>query len=283
MRAPRPLPLLLLALALPAGAAFARPARPAPAPAAVDATPAHPPEDAAPLPVRVQRVRPEHPKLATLRFLAANRDYLRGELDRLRARVVRANGGAGAIDPRFLAYGRMVAEAKAAGDSAAAADSSRAGRALYASVTELGALESELDQMDRALAGQRERLGALQRDFAGEQRTELAVVLSGWPRAGAPAGLTLVLDDGTQQVVTLDDGQRDALRAGGAVQVMHRMLEPREQVLGVAFAGGAGTGWLELAPERDRLNLLRLDLSTLATNDAAELAATTWVLDDRTP
>jgi hypothetical protein len=251
----------------------------APAAGIAGTTPAEPAASV----VQVTRVRPQRPKLPTLRFLTANRDYLRGEMDRLHARVVRVAGDGGALDPRFLAYGRMVAEAGAAGDSAAAADSARAGRTLYASVTELGELESELDQMDRALASQRDRLGALQRDFAGDQRTELAVVLSGWPQGLEPSRVTLLLEDGTQDSVSLDDAQRAALRSGGAVQVMHRMLEPRTQVLGVALAGATAPGWLELDPQRDRLNLLRLDLSALGGDDPARLVATTWVLDDRTP
>jgi hypothetical protein len=237
----------------------------------------------APTAVRVQRVKPDHPKLATLRFFGANRDYLRAELDRLRTNAVRVKGDATAIDPRFLAYGEMIAAANAAGDSAASADSARSGRELFASVTELGGLESELDQMDRAMARQRDRLGVLQRDFAGEQRTALAVVLSGWPGDAAPPSLVISLDDGTQQTVSLTPEQRDALRAGGAVQVMHRLVEPREQVIGVTLAGAPAPGWLEFEPVRDRLNLLRLDLSRLVSNDAADLAATTWILDDRTP
>jgi hypothetical protein len=233
--------------------------------------------------VRVQRVKPDHPRLATLRFLGTNRDYLRAELDRLRVKSVQLHGDADAIDPRFLRYGEMVAEARAAGDSAAVADSARAGRELFASVTDLGVLETELDQMDRALAGQRDRLAILQADFAGDQRTALAVVLSGWPGDGAPASLTLSLEDGTQEAITLTPAQLDALRAGGVVQVLHRLIEPREQAFAVAFGAASAPGWLELDPARDRLNLLRLDLSRLAGGDAASLAATTWILDDRTP
>ena len=233
--------------------------------------------------VRVQRVKPDHPKLATLRFLGANRDYLRAELDRLRVQSVKRNGDAVAIDPRFLKYGDMIVAANAAGAVAAAVDSARAGRLLFASVTDLGMLEFELDQMDRALAAQRDRLAVLQADYAGDQRTALAVVLSGWPGDSAPRSLTVSLEDGTQETVTLSPAQVDALRAGGAVQVLHRLIEPREQAFAVAFGAGSAPGWLELEPARDRLNLLRLDLSRLAAGDATSLAATTWILDDRTP
>lgn len=233
----------------------------------------------APTEVRVRRVKPDRPRLPTLRFLAANRDYLRAELDRLRTSDVRVRGEAAAIDPRFLRYGEMVAAAHAAGDSAAAADSARAARELFASVTELGRLEDELDLLDRALARQRERLAVLQEDFTGEQRTTLAVVLSGWPGDAGPRALAIALEDGTRESVSLSPEQLDALRAGGAVQVMHRMIEPREQALGLEL-GGAAPGWLQLEPARDRVNLLRLDLGRLAAGDPASIAATTWTLAD---
>jgi len=260
-----------LALALPMFVALATPVRAA-APSAV-----------APAAIQVQRVKPDRPKLPMLRFLSANRDYLRAELDRLRPKLVGVRGGAGAIDPRFLRYGEMIAAAHAAGDSAAAVDSARAGRDLYASVTELGSLEAELDQLDRALEDQRDRLALLQSDFTGDQRTELAVVLSGWPGDSPAFALTLTLDDGTRASVTLSSEQRDALRSGGAVQVLHRLIEPRDQLFAVEFGAAAAPGWLVFDPVRDRLNLLRLDLSRLAAGDAASVAATTWVLDDRTP
>jgi hypothetical protein len=237
----------------------------------------------APTEIEVRRVKPDRPKLPMLRFLATNRDYLRAELDRLRVKLVHVRGDAGAIDPRFLRYGEMVAAAHAAGDSAAAADSARSGRELFASVTELGSLESELDQLDRALGRQRDRLAVLQADFAGDQRTSLAVVLSGWPGDSPPQALTLTLEDGTLEAVSLSPQQLDALRAGGAVQVLHRLIEPRDQLFAVAFGASAAPGWLQLDPARDRLNLLRLDLSRLAAGDAASVAATTWILDDRTP
>jgi len=251
---------------------------------AASTAPAH---AAAPAPgataVRVQRVQPDHAKKATLRFLVANKAYLRAELDRLRAKTVQVKGGAVAIDPRFLRYGDMVAAARTAGESAASADSARAGRQLFVSVTDLGLLESELDQLDRALAGQRDRLAVLQSDFAGDQRTALAVVLSGWPADGAPASLTLSLEDGTRESIALTPEQLDALRAGGAVQVLHRLIEPRDQSFSIGFGAASAPGWLELDPARDRLNLLQLDLSHLAAGDATSLSATTWVLDDRTP
>lgn len=265
------------ALVRPAAALFVAAALAAPAARAADV-----PGDV-PAGIEVSRVKPDRPKLPTLRFLAANKDYLRAELDRLRVRDVSVRGAAAAIDPRFLRYGEMVAAAHAAGDSAAVADSARAGRELFASVTELGSLEDELDLLDRALAGQRARLGELQSGFTGEQRTTLAVVLSGWPAADGPGALEFTLEDGTHEAVSLTDAQREALRAGGAVQVLHRLVEPREQVFAVTFGDAATPGWLQLEPARDRVNLLRFDLSRLAAGDAASVAATTWVLDDRTP
>ncbi len=251
--------------------------------AAMPAAGAGEPTVDAPAEVRVQRVKPDRPKLPMLRFLSANRDYLRAELDRLRVKRVDVGGDAAAIDPRFLRYGDMIAAARAAGDSAAAADLAREGRDLYASVTQLGSLEEELDGLDRALDAQRERLAALQSDYAGHQRTSLVVVLSGWPGGDDPGAVTISMEDGTRQSVSLTAEQREALRAGGAVQVMQRLVEPRDQLLAVSFGVADAPGWLELDPARNRLNLLRFDLARLAAGDAASVAATTWVLDDRTP
>lgn len=256
----------------------AAPARALDAPASADA----PVPGAEPAPVKVSRVKPDRPKLPTLRFLGANRDYLRAELDRLRVKTVAVKGDADAIDPRFLHYGQMLAAARAAGDSASAADSARAGRELFASVTDLGRLEEELDQMDRALADQRTRLALLESHFTGEQRTALAVVVRGVPAEGARE-LVLGFEDGTQERVALDAAQLDALRAGGAVQVAHRLLEPRGQVLSVGFGAAAPAGWLALEPARDRLNLLQLDLPQFAAGGATASAATAWILDDRNP
>jgi hypothetical protein len=252
--------------------------------------PARPASDGAaePVPVRVERVRPRPEKRPTLRFLKANRDFLSARFERLRERPVPSGGDAAGIDPRFLAYQRLLAEARASADSLAAAEREREGHALFASVTELGGLESELDLMDRLLAAQRARLDTLQSDFAGRQRTALFVVVSGWPAGGAVERLTVRLEDSTTVSVPLDADEQTALRQGGWLEVFHGLVEPRPQVLELAV-GGAGwpagdAGWVSLEPARDRLTFLRLDLSEAEpAAGASTVAATTWLHDASLP
>ena len=124
----------------------------------------------------------------------------------------------------------------------------------------------------------------MQRDFTGDQRTALAVVVSGWPQGVALDQLALTLEDGPALDVPLSAAQREALRQGGAVQLLHRFVEPREQVveIGVASQGrpAGDAGYVTLDPPRDRLTLLRLDLSQVHAGDgAAGIHATTWLND----
>ncbi len=237
--------------------------------------------------VRVERARPQNDKPATLRFLRENRDFLRGELDRLREQRVQREGGATAIDPRFLAYRDMVAQVRTERDSVTLAAATQSQRELLSSVTQLGDLESQLDQLDRTLAAQRSRLGILQNDFTGDQRTALAIVLSGVPQSTLLSQVAINLEDGSSISVPLSPEQLAALRQGGAVQVFHGYVEPREQVIEVSLAGGtaasASAGYVTLEPARDRLTLLRLDLSTVHDEGAAAIHATTWLNDARVP
>jgi len=237
--------------------------------------------------VRVERVRPVPEKRPTLRFLRENRDFLRAALDRTRERTLGA-GAAAAIDPRFLAYRELVAEATAAQDSVGGIAAADEKRDLLRSVTELGALESELDQLDRLLGAQRDRLRVLQGDFTGDQRTALAIVVSGAPGSGAAplAQIVITLDDGTAFAVPLTAEQNEALRLGGAVQVFHGYVEPRSQVLAIALGGrdSDDLGFVTLDPARDRLTMLRLDVSGVRPDQGvAGLRATTWLNDTRVP
>lgn len=264
----RPIRLTVALALLAAAPAFADPA-----PVTADETP-----------VRVERVKPKRPKHESLRFLKANRDFIRLCLDRTREKSLERPAGDGTVDPRFLEYRRLVADAHAGRDSAAAADEARRRQTLLASVTELGGLEQQIDQLDRLLAAQRARLEQIERDFTGDQRTALAVVLSGWPSAGALEQVALTLEDGSTVTVPLDDAQRTALQQGGAVQVFHGFVEPREQLVQVTLQGAAwphgDSGWLALEPARDRLTLLRLDLAPIAPGQGAPaLAAATWLND----
>ena len=234
--------------------------------------------------VRVERVRPARPKLATLQFLKENRDWIRARFDLLRARAIASTGAADPIDPRFLDYARMLREVEAAADSAAAMRDARERRELLASIGDLAGVESELDRIETALAVQRGRLGVLEEDFTGDQRTALVVVLAGAPASGAPSELAVTLDDGEKVTIPLPRETLATLAAGGVVQVLHRLVEPREQVLEVRLAGG---GWpaddhafVTIDPARDRLTFLRFDLSALRpATGAGALAASTWLHD----
>jgi hypothetical protein len=231
-------------------------------------------------------VRPAREKLPTLRFLRTNREFFRTRLDLLRETPLSRREGAQDIDPRYLAWRDMLAAVRAAGDTVAAAEDADQRRVLFASVTDLGQLEAQLDAMDRLLAGQRTRLTSMQEDFAGHQRTALAVVVSGWPGGEAPTGLSLAFDDGTQLSWPLSPEQRASLAGGGVLEMFHGLIEPREQSLAIAIEGGRWTapdsGFVTLDPQRDRLTFLRLDLSGVgADSGATGIAATRWLHDDQ--
>jgi hypothetical protein len=95
-------------------------------------------------------------------------------------------------------------------DSVTLAQEADRKRDLLRSVTQLGDIESQLDQFDRLLTTQRDRLAVLQHDFTGDQRTALAVVLS-----GLPANVPLF-----QVALTLDDGSTTARAAGVAIMAV---------------------------------------------------------------
>jgi len=215
--------------------------------------------------VQVERVKPSREKLPTLRFLKANRDFIRARFDRLRQDSREEASGAGALDPRFLRYREMLAQVNAAKDSVTTANDERERAGLFASVSDLAALERELDQMERLLDAQRARLGVLQNDFAGRQRTELNLLVTGAPVAGIVDSVALILEDGTRVAAALDGTQREALKHGAVFEVFRGLVEPREQVFEVALIGtgwsAAGHGYVTMEPARDRLTFLQLDFA----------------------
>jgi len=238
--------------------------------------------------VQVERVRPKKEKLPTLRFLKENRDFIRAQYDLLRQKRGGDLGDAAEIDPRFLAYQKMLREALAARDTVAAADDSLKRRALLASIGDLARLEEQLDVMDRLLAGQRSRLSVLQEDFTGRQQTALIVVLKGFPARAPVAAVSITLEDGDTLTVPLTQAHRAALERGGIVQIFHGFVEPREQVVEIAIRGerwpAGDQGFVRLAPARDRVTLLRLDLSPVQPDrGATSIEATTWLHDTRLP
>ena len=94
----------------------------------------------APTVVELERVRPRRENHPTLRFLKENRDFIRARFDLMREKLVAGHGSAEAIDPRYLAYSKMLGEIQADGDSVAIAARSRAGLDLLTSITQLGQL-----------------------------------------------------------------------------------------------------------------------------------------------
>jgi hypothetical protein len=114
------------------------------------------------------------------------------------------------------------------------------------------------------------------------------VVVSGDPGEFAPAEIAVAIEDGATLTVPLGAVERAALRDGGVVQVLHAFVEPREQSVEVSLRGGpwasGDTGWVTLDPPRDRLMMLRLDLSALSLErGAAGIRASAWVHDPGAP
>lgn len=234
--------------------------------------------------VRVERVRPSRSRLESLRFLKANRDFIRARLDLLRERPGDALANANRVDPRWLAYGDLMRGALAGADSVRAVDDARQRRELFASVTELGALEQQLDQLERQLAAQRGRLGVLQADFTGHQRTELVLLLRGAPATDPLLSVSFTLEDAGERTVSLSDEERASLRAGGILELFHGLVEPRDQVVELALHLASGPDavkrYVTLAPPRDQLSFLQWNLAAPgAAGTPADPSATTWVLD----
>ncbi len=235
--------------------------------------------------VRIERIKPKREKHPTLRFLKENRGFIRARFDLLREKPGEHVETAAEIDPRYLAYQEMLAAVLAGTDSVNTAESERQRLELMASVTMLGSLEAQLDQIERALAAQRVRLGMLQEDFTGDQRTALVVVVGGHPAEGALTEITVTLEDGAQVQVPLTPEHQASLRRGGVIQVFHAFVEPREQVIEIAVTGQgrpeADRGFVTLEPARDRITFLRLNLT--GVHGSSGMSASTWLHDTRVP
>jgi hypothetical protein len=229
----------------------------------------------------VERVSAETPKAPTLRFLDENRSVFRARLDELRL-LLRAdwNGDARELDPRWLAWRDMLDAIRAARDTSAVSEEWIRRRALLESVGDLVQLELEMDEMERLLDEQQGRLTQLEEDFTGRQRTAVVVLLRGVPAAGAPATVILREADSPAQRVALGERVQSALARGGSAELLHRLVEPREQRWELSFEGEAWSGtepWdLFLDPERDRMTFLEIDVSALTPAGAAPVTRQ-WV------
>jgi hypothetical protein len=232
------------------------------------AAPTPAPEIPGAVEVKVERIKPRQEKLPTLRFLKENRDFIRSRFDQLVQTPLEQRASANEMDPRYLAYRSMLAQINAAKDSVATV--------------------ADLHGREELLAMQRTRLGVLQADFAGEQRTSLMVLVEGDPAAAGLTRISIRLEDGATLTLPLTADQHESLRHGGLMQIFHGFVEPREQVVEVTLAGGAWpsgeTGYVTLEPARDRLMLLRLDLTEVGpARGAAGIRAHTWLHDAGTP
>lgn len=247
------------------------------------ASPSAPPPR--PTAVSVERVRPRKEARPTLRFLKANRDFFRSQLDLLREQPLALRAGARDIDPRFLAYRAMMNDALAATDSLDRTAGDRERHAALSGAGGIASLEGELDQMDRVLANGRARLAALQADFSGSQRTALAIVVSGYPQGAELDSLSIRFDDGSTCQVAVSREARESLLHRGVLEVFHGLIEPREQVLEVSVVGqrlaGRAAGYVTVDPRRDRLTFLQLELSAVRpATGAPAILASTWLNDD---
>jgi hypothetical protein len=236
--------------------------------------------------VRVEKLKPKRPKHESLRFLKANRDFIRLCLDRTREQAEQRPASPLAVDARFLDYPRLLAGVLAARDSVLLADEALRRRELFESITQLGQLEAQLDQLGRMLADQRARMGVLQANFTGQQRTALLIVASGYPTGTSVERVSVQIDEGDTLTIALSEVERLALERGAAVQLFHGFAEPREQDVRVALGGASwpaeDAGWVRLEPVRDRLTVLRLDLSRVQPSTGASgIRAGTWLHDAR--
>lgn len=228
----------------------------------------------------VKRADHDAPKLPTFRFLEDNKDFFRARLDALLLVVDRRALDARDLDPRFLRWREMLAEIRAARDSAAVGKDRIEQHALLESVAGIKDLEWEMDSMEALLAAQHERLSGLEGDFAGRQRTALVVLLSGVPAAGAPSKVTVADADGPTWQVELTEAARSSLVQGGATQVLHELMEPRPHVLSLSMEG---EGWaaaapieIPLDPERDRLTFLEVDVTGWSAAAAVPPPVKAW-------
>jgi hypothetical protein len=232
-----------------------------------------------PVPVKIERIKPKKEKHPTLRFLKANRSFLRSELDRLREKPIEGEGEARELDPRHLMYRDMLAAIAASVDSVRGEDALRAQRDILNSIAELAALEGQLDEMDRLLAAGHARLTDLDRDFVGRQVTALMILARGLPPGGAPSHFVVTDEDGDPVRIPLTADHVAALRGGGLAQVYHEFVEPREQVFELAVGAPGATNdsvrYLVIEPPRGQITFLEIDLATLG-RDAGDLHARAW-------
>lgn len=233
------------------------------------------------IPVKVERVKPEKEELPTLRFFKENLDFLRARLDGLQETPVASGQEARDLDERLLRYQEMLLAARAARDSIDTARARREKEAFLASVTELGELEAHLDFLEEVLDQQEKRLGVLEEDFLGDQRTAMLVVIKGMPGHGG-RGIRILDGFAEATEVAFRPEQLTSLEEGGLIQIYHALIEPREQTWEI-YLDGADWGtepaaYFAFTPRRNRLNTMVVDLTGADPGaPGAGLAVDAWV------
>jgi hypothetical protein len=199
--------------------------------------------------------RPAAADEAHLPFFEANRDWL------LRAFEALPRPDA-APDARARAWSfDPFADASAL----AALQAVRAGLDTATTLADLGPFRTALDSLLAAAETQAGRLDDLDRRFAAHLRTALEVTLAVRPQIDVER-VEAWLDGVLVQQHTLSPEERAALAAGGALEILRRVVEPRAQSLEVrAWAAGdvePSRTALVVDPAPDILTIWHLDLDS---------------------
>src|SRR5262245_1320710 len=190
-----------------------------------------------------------------LPFFQANRDWVLRRFESLE-RLPLADltpAQAWGFDP-FLdesAAARLRAASAALDSARTVGDLGQFRAALDAVLEDAGLASSELDSLDRC--------------FAAHLRTALEVTLA-TKSSLAVERVEAWLDGTLVQQHTLSDHERAAMAAGGVLEVVRRVVEPRAQTLEVhAWARGAqapSRTTVRVDPAPDRLAIVHLDLES---------------------
>jgi hypothetical protein len=232
--------------------------------------------------VEVKRAEQKGPKHPSLQFLKDHRVFIRARLDELRTQTTRVRSDdAELLDERLLRLKEMAAAIAAARDTVAAEYQATGERDTLSSVTQLAALEAQLDLIEQLLADQKRRLLMLEGDFLGHQETALVILVKGLSgKSHIPESIVLTEQNDVVHVA-LTPVQRTSLEQGGIAQIYHEFVEPREHLFEVGFTGDK---WADAAPvavkveaARDRITFLELDLSRLQADlETSGLLTSVW-------
>ncbi len=227
--------------------------------------------------VKVEHRSVQENDLNSLRFLRANRDFLRTRLDRLLQRPDPAGRGvANLLDKRHLLLRSIMAEIDAARDSVRSENASLERQDLMESIEHLAKLDSQLTLMDRLLDDQESRLRIIDDDLRGNQNTALIILLKGLPSGFEPDAVDIDESDGPSLRVSLAPETRAALRRGGIAQIYHEYVEPREHELRIGLGGQGEIRFLVDTP-LDQLSFLQLDLAHVVdSSDLNGIQARIW-------